>query len=83
MSSIDVTVPSLGEGVTRATVADWLAAPGERVTEGETLLELMTDKVHVEVPSPASGVLAEILHGAESEVAIGAVVGRISAEATP
>lgn len=81
MSSIDVVLPALGEGVTRATIADWLASPGERVEAGATLLEVMTDKVHVEVPSPATGVLAEILHEAEAEVAIGAVVGRIEAEA--
>ncbi len=59
--SVDVMVPSLGESVTEATVATWFKKAGDSVTQDEMLCELETDKVSVEVPAPASGVLAEIL----------------------
>ena len=59
--AIDVMVPSLGESVTEATVATWFKKVGDTVAVDEMLCELETDKVSVEVPSPAAGVLAEIL----------------------
>ncbi|WP_108501242.1 2-oxoglutarate dehydrogenase complex dihydrolipoyllysine-residue succinyltransferase [Paracoccus indicus] len=59
--SVDVMVPSLGESVTEATVATWFKKPGDRVEMDEMLCELETDKVSVEVPALAAGVLAEIL----------------------
>ncbi|CAM3178624.1 2-oxoglutarate dehydrogenase complex dihydrolipoyllysine-residue succinyltransferase [Paracoccus nototheniae] len=59
--SVDVMVPALGESVTEATVATWFKKPGDRVEADEMLCELETDKVSVEVPAPAAGVLAEIL----------------------
>ena len=51
-----ITVPTLGESVTEATVSKWLKSQGEKVTADEPLVELETDKVNVEVPSPVSGV---------------------------
>jgi len=60
-SSVDVMVPTLGESVTEATVSSWFKKVGDSVTQDEMLCELETDKVSVEVPAPASGVLAEIL----------------------
>ncbi|MBV0890668.1 2-oxoglutarate dehydrogenase complex dihydrolipoyllysine-residue succinyltransferase [Paracoccus sp. Z118] len=59
--SVDVMVPSLGESVTEATVATWFKKAGDSVQQDEMLCELETDKVSVEVPAPASGVLAQIL----------------------
>ncbi|MBU3029942.1 2-oxoglutarate dehydrogenase complex dihydrolipoyllysine-residue succinyltransferase [Paracoccus marinaquae] len=59
--SVDVMVPALGESVTEATVATWFKKVGDQVAQDEMLCELETDKVSVEVPSPAAGVLAEIL----------------------
>ena len=59
--TVDVMVPALGESVTEATVATWFKKPGDSVAVDEMLCELETDKVSVEVPSPAAGVLAEIL----------------------
>ncbi|WP_101065628.1 2-oxoglutarate dehydrogenase complex dihydrolipoyllysine-residue succinyltransferase [Roseovarius salinarum] len=59
--SVDVTVPTLGESVTEATVSTWFKAVGDSVSQDEMLCELETDKVSVEVPSPAAGVLTEIL----------------------
>ena len=55
-----VKMPALGESVTEGTVSTWLKAVGERVEADEPLLEVATDKVDTEVPSPASGVLLEI-----------------------
>ncbi|WP_410217378.1 2-oxoglutarate dehydrogenase complex dihydrolipoyllysine-residue succinyltransferase [Paracoccus sp. (in: a-proteobacteria)] len=60
-NSVDVMVPALGESVTEATVATWFKKPGDSVEVDEMLCELETDKVSVEVPAPAAGVLAEIL----------------------
>ena len=57
----EVRVPTLGESVSEATVATWFKKPGDAVAVDEMLCELETDKVSVEVPSPAAGVLAEIL----------------------
>ncbi|PZO63498.1 MAG: dihydrolipoamide succinyltransferase, partial [Pelagerythrobacter marensis] len=59
--NVDVMVPTLGESVTEATVATWFKKVGDQVQQDEMLCELETDKVSVEVPAPASGVLAEIL----------------------
>jgi 2-oxoglutarate dehydrogenase E2 component (dihydrolipoamide succinyltransferase) len=58
--STDIKVPALGESVTEATIARWFKKEGEAVKADEPLVELETDKVTVEVPSPASGVLTSI-----------------------
>lgn len=60
-ATIDILVPALGESVTEATVSSWFKQVGEAVAQDEMLCELETDKVSVEVPSPAAGVLTEIL----------------------
>ncbi len=75
---IDIIVPVEGEG-TQAVVARWLKAVGETVVEHEPLVELETDKVAMEVPAPASGVLREILLGPDAEAAPGALLGRMAA----
>ncbi|MBF0269052.1 MAG: 2-oxoglutarate dehydrogenase complex dihydrolipoyllysine-residue succinyltransferase [Alphaproteobacteria bacterium] len=76
-----ITVPALGESVTEATVAKWFKAVGEAVASGEPLVELETDKVTVEVPAPASGVLAAIDAPAGSNVGVGALLGSVDAKA--
>ena len=75
--AIEIKVPSLGELVTEATVAKWLKRPGEAVALDEPVVELETDKVNVEVPSPAAGTLAEIVAGEGMSLPVGAVLGRI------
>ncbi len=72
-----IKVPTLGESVTEATVAKWFKAVGEAVKADEPLVELETDKVTVEVPAPASGVLTDILVPAGATVEVGAVLGAI------
>jgi len=80
----DITVPQLGESVTEATVAAWIKQEGEAVKADEPLVELETDKVTLEVPAPAAGVLTEILAQEGDTVEVSALLGRIdeSAEAT-
>ncbi len=77
----DITVPQLGESVTEATVANWAKKAGEFVNADEPLVELETDKVTLEVPAPISGVLTEIMAGDGTNVEVGAVLGRIDADA--
>ncbi len=79
----EIKVPPLGESVTSATVARWLKQAGEAVAMDEPLVELETDKVTVEVPAPAAGVLAEITAETGAEVAVGAVLGRLDGAAAP
>jgi len=74
----EIRVPSLGESVVEATVGQWFKQAGDAVTADEPLVELETDKVTVEVPAPASGVLAEISVKSGDTVAVGAVLGAIS-----
>ncbi len=73
----DIVVPELGESIASALVAKWMKAAGDVVVADEPLVELETDKVALEVPSPASGVLAEIIKNEGAEVTIGEVLGRI------
>jgi 2-oxoglutarate dehydrogenase E2 component (dihydrolipoamide succinyltransferase) len=74
----DVMVPALGESVSEATVATWFKKPGDAVTQDEMLCELETDKVSVEVPSPVTGVLAEILAPEGTTVAANARLAIVS-----
>jgi 2-oxoglutarate dehydrogenase E2 component (dihydrolipoamide succinyltransferase) len=70
-----ITVPTLGESVTEATVSKWLKSQGEKVSADEPLVELETDKVNVEVPSPISGVLGSISVKEGETVNVGALLG--------
>ena len=81
--SVEIRVPTLGESVTEATIAKWLKKAGDAVGVDEPLVELETDKVSLEVPSPSAGVLSEILVEVGSDVSVGAVIGRIEAGAAP
>jgi 2-oxoglutarate dehydrogenase E2 component (dihydrolipoamide succinyltransferase) len=76
---IDVLVPVEQEG-TKAVVRTWLKQIGDRVEENDPLVELETDKVAMEVPAPAAGVLREILLNTDADAVPGAVLGRISTE---
>ena len=78
---IDVMVPTLGESVSEATVSTWFKKPGDMVAQDEMLCELETDKVSVEVPSPAAGVLVEIIAAEGSTVAANARLAVISTDA--
>ena len=77
-----ITVPTLGESVTEATVSKWLKSQGEEVTADEPLVELETDKVNVEVPSPTSGVLGTIAVKEGETVNVGSLLGTINGSTT-
>ena len=74
----DIRVPTLGESVTEATVGKWFKKPGDPVAVDEPLVELETDKVTLEVPAPAAGVLGDIAVKDGDTVAVGALLGSIS-----
>ena len=73
----DIVVPTLGESVSEATIAQWLKKPGDSVALDEPLVELETDKVTLEVNASVAGVLAEVLAGEGDNVEVGALLGRI------
>lgn len=83
--NLDVVVPTLGESVTEATVTSWFKVVGDAIVKDEMLCELETDKVSVEVPAPAAGILSEILVTEGSTVAANAklavLAGRVGAAA--
>jgi 2-oxoglutarate dehydrogenase E2 component (dihydrolipoamide succinyltransferase) len=79
----DIRVPTLGESVTEATIGKWFKQAGEPVAVDEPLVELETDKVTIEVPAPAAGVLADIAAKDGDTVAVGALLGRIQEGAAP
>ena len=72
-----ITVPTLGESVTEATVSKWLKSQGEKVSADEPLVELETDKVNVEVPAPTSGILRNIKVKEGETVNVGSLLGTI------
>src|SRR5664279_3710809 len=72
----DIRVPTLGESVTEATVGKWFKQPGEAVAVDEPVVELETDKVTLEVPAPATGVLSDIAAKTGDTVGVAALLGR-------
>ena len=77
--AITVTMPQLGETVTEGTILSWAKQPGDVIEEDEVLLEISTDKVDTEVPSPATGVLQEILVPEGETVEVGTALAVIGA----
>ena len=75
--SVSVVMPQLGESVTEGTVTRWLKKEGEHVTTDEPLLEVSTDKVDTEIPSPATGILRGIAVDEDETVAVGAQLATI------
>ena len=73
----EIRVPTLGESVTEATIGRWFKKAGEAVAVDEPLVELETDKVTIEVPAPAAGVLSDIAAKDGDTVAVGALLGQI------
>jgi 2-oxoglutarate dehydrogenase E2 component (dihydrolipoamide succinyltransferase) len=73
----DVIVPALGESISEGTLAQWLKKPGDSVAADEPIASLETDKVTVEVPSPAAGTLTETLVNEGDTVEVGAIIARI------
>jgi multifunctional 2-oxoglutarate metabolism enzyme len=75
--TIDIVIPTGGESVTEGTVLEWAVNVGDAVKGGQTVVEISTDKVDMELPAPASGTVTEILAAAGETVSVGQVVGRM------
>ena len=76
--SENIVVPVLGESITEATVSKWIKKSGDKVNADEPIVELETDKVNLEVPSPISGVLSQINTKEGETVKVGALLGVVS-----
>jgi multifunctional 2-oxoglutarate metabolism enzyme len=79
-TTVQITMPQMGESVTEGTILEWLKQVGDRVDADEPLVEVSTDKVDAEVPAPAAGTLTRILAEADSTVQVGAVLGEIEVD---
>ena len=82
MSIIEVQVPQLSESVAEGTLATWKKKIGDSIARDEILIDIETDKVVLEVPSPGAGVLVEIIKGDGDTVVSGELIARIDTEAT-
>ena len=78
----DIKIPAVGESITEGTILSWLVQTGEAVDVDQPILELETDKVTAEVPSPVAGVLTEQLFAEGEDVNVGAIVARVQEGAT-
>jgi 2-oxoglutarate dehydrogenase E2 component (dihydrolipoamide succinyltransferase) len=78
--SENIVVPALGESITEATISKWIKNQGDQVKEDEPIVELETDKVNVEVPSPAEGIISKTNFKAGDTVEVGALLGTISSQ---
>ncbi|MEP6600602.1 MAG: dihydrolipoamide acetyltransferase family protein [Nitrospirota bacterium] len=77
----DIIMPQLGESIAEGTIVKWLVAPGGRVEKDQPLLEVETDKVALEVPSPAGGILSDVLVPEGQTVPVGTLIARLEAQA--
>ncbi|MBL4837514.1 MAG: dihydrolipoamide succinyltransferase, partial [Kordiimonadaceae bacterium] len=80
MAIEDIVIPQMGESVSEGTIGTWLKAVGEAVAADEPIVEVETDKVAMEVPSPVAGVLVEQLVAEGDTVEIGVLIARVDTE---
>src|SRR5436305_8900988 len=79
-TTVEITLPAMGESVTEGTVLEWRKQVGEQVEADEPIVDVSTDKVDAEVPAPAPGTLTAIHVQADETVAVGAVLGEIAVD---
>src|SRR5437868_6379481 len=77
-TTVQVTMPAMGESVTEGTVLEWHKQEGDSIEADETLVEISTDKVDMEVPAPAAGTITEIVAEEGETVTVGQVIARMS-----
>ncbi len=82
MSKVDVIMPQMGESIAEGTLTRWIKSVGDAVDRDEDLFEISTDKVDADIPSPASGILAEVLVGEGETVEVNTIVARIETDAS-
>ncbi|MGO9791937.1 MAG: multifunctional oxoglutarate decarboxylase/oxoglutarate dehydrogenase thiamine pyrophosphate-binding subunit/dihydrolipoyllysine-residue succinyltransferase subunit [Solirubrobacteraceae bacterium] len=80
-TTVDIITPTGGESVTEGTIIEWAVKVGDAVKSGDTVVEISTDKVDMELPAPASGTITEILYEEGATVTVGQVIARISTDA--
>jgi 2-oxoglutarate dehydrogenase E1 component len=80
-ATVEIEMPQMGESVTEGTVLEWHKSEGEYVDEGETVVEVSTDKIDAEVPAPASGVITKILKGPDETIEVGGVLAELDPSA--
>ncbi len=80
---VDVTMPQMGVSVAEGTVVEWKKRPGDWVEADEAICEVSTDKIDIEVPSPAAGRVTEVLVEVDTTVDVGTVLARIATDASP
>jgi len=80
-ATVQITMPEMGESVTEGIVLEWHVAEGDAVKEGDTVVEVSTDKVDAEVPAPADGVITKLIAAVDDEVAVGAPLAEMEAGA--
>jgi 2-oxoglutarate dehydrogenase E2 component (dihydrolipoamide succinyltransferase) len=81
--TVEIQMPQMGESVTEGTVLEWHKHEGEFVEEGETVVEVSTDKVDAEVPAPASGTITSILKAEDETIEVGGVLAMLDPNAKP
>ncbi len=81
--TIDIVTPTGGESVTEGTILEWSVKVGDAVKDGDTVVEISTDKVDMELPAPTSGTITEILFAEGDTVTVGQVIARMTASAAP
>src|SRR5919204_5330101 len=74
---VEIQMPQMGESVTEGTILEWHVSEGDQVEEGQTVVEVSTDKVDAEVPAPASGVVTKILSREDDTVQVGQTLAQI------
>src|ERR671915_2630928 len=76
-ATVEIQMPQMGESVSEGTVLEWHVSEGDEVEEGQTVVEVSTDKVDAEVPAPADGVISKILAQPDDTVQVGEVLAEI------
>ena len=80
---VQLLMPEMGESVTEGTVLEWHVSEGDSVEEGQTMVEVSTDKVDAEVPAPASGTVTQIMVQVDDEIGVGKPMAEIDANGGP
>src|ERR1700709_2244957 len=78
-ATVQIQMPEMGESVTEGIVLEWHVAEGDFVNEGDTVVEVSTDKVDAEVPAPTSGVITKLIAAVDDEVPVGAPLAEVEA----
>src|SRR4051794_6898507 len=76
-SIVEIQMPQMGESVTEGTILEWHVSEGQEVSEGDTVVEVSTDKIDAEVPAPTSGIVTKLLAAVDDTVEVGQVLAQI------